>query len=150
MDDALGRKQTVMAAEPRPRPELFVSEEERLTRRIFELANQGQFSAALDHYLPKATFDLGGGNVTGRFDRNGVTSLMESAIKEYGRPRVRIEDLHAFGPKVYVETSSRFESENGRQVESHEIHVLEFLDGKVAAHRIFTNAVAPPRLDTPH
>ncbi|HEV2520242.1 MAG TPA: nuclear transport factor 2 family protein [Thermoplasmata archaeon] len=119
---------------------------EELTRRIFELANQGQFSAALAYYLPTARFDLGGGRMAGGLNREGMSALIDSAIKEYGRPRVRIEDLHVFGPKVFVETSSRFERDDARVVESREIHVLEFEDGKVAIHRIFTNAVAPDRL----
>jgi SnoaL-like protein len=120
---------------------------ERIVQLIVELANRGRYAEALEYYLPQARLDLGGGEFAGGYDgKSDIRDLIEIAIKEYGRPRVTIDDIHSFGPKVFVETTTRVERGNGHVSDSREIHVFEFVNDKVGSHRIFTNAIAPPRL----
>lgn len=121
---------------------------ERIVRRIFELANRGLYAEALEYYDPDTKLDLAGSSaMDGRYSgKSRIGDLIEVAIKEYGQPRVRIDELHVVGPKVYVETSTRLADAKDAAAESREIHVLEFQEGKVHRHRVFTSTVPPPRL----
>lgn len=147
--DTMGTMENAQAAETITRT--AADEMEHTVRLIFELANRGQFTEALAYYHPDTPLELAGsGALNGRYPGKAkIEELIEVAIKEYGQPRVHLEELHVVGPKVYVETSTRLEDANGPVTESREIHVLEFLGGKVRRHRVFTNAVPPPRL-RPH
>lgn len=113
-------------------------------RSIIELANRGQFEEALDYYAPEARIDLPSGVVRGsHLGREAIEEMLESAIKEYGRPRVRIVDLHEANDKVYAETLSVMTSPAGDGPESHDFHVFQFRDGKVVLHQVFTNTRVP-------
>ncbi|MCI4318898.1 MAG: nuclear transport factor 2 family protein [Thermoplasmata archaeon] len=123
---------------------------EETVRRIIELANRGLYPEALEYYLEEARLELGGGGLPGDYTGSeGIGELIEVAIKEYGRPRVRINELHAAGSKVYVETSTRLDRADEQVTESEELHVFEFEHGKVRRHRIFSNSTAPARLRPP-
>jgi hypothetical protein len=123
---------------------------EQTVRRIIELANRGLYAEALEYYLPEARLQLAGAGLPGDYTGNaGIGELIEVAIREYGRPRVRIDAIHAVGLKVYVETSTRLDRENQPATESEELHVFEFAFGKVLRHRIFSSSVPPPRLRSP-
>ena len=120
---------------------------EQVVRRIIELANRGLYAEVLEYYLPEARLELGGAGMPGDYAGSSkIRELIEVAIKEYGRPRVRIDELHVLGQKVYVETSTRLSQEGGPVTESEEIHIFEFEHGKVRRHRIFSNSTAPARL----
>jgi SnoaL-like protein len=123
---------------------------EQTVRRIVELANRGLYAEALEYYLPEARLELAGAGLPGDYTGNaGIGELIEVAIREYGRPRVRIDAIHAVGSKVYVETSTRLVRENQPDTESEELHVFEFSSGKVRRHRIFSNSTPPARLSSP-
>lgn len=119
---------------------------ERTVRLIFELANRGQYAQALSYYGPDTHLELAGGRaLEGRYnEKSKVEDLMELAIKEYGQPRVHLEELHVVGRKVYVETSAPLANGADASAQSQEIHVLEFLEGKVQRHRVLTGAMTPP------
>ena len=124
-----------------------MSPEEQTVRQIFELANRGLFGEVLRHYHPGAELDLGGGDVAGSPTGKGrIDDLIEVAIKEYGRPRVRIDELQTLGSRVYVETRVTIARSSGQPVNLNELHIFEFSDGKVESHRVFTNSVSPARL----
>ncbi|MCI4331786.1 MAG: hypothetical protein L3K19_08100 [Thermoplasmata archaeon] len=119
---------------------------ERAVRLIFEFSNRGMYGQALALYMPDAKLTVAGGERPGSYAVEGLESLIEVAIKEYGQPRVTIEELHVFGSKVYAETTSRTVHDDGRISETREVHILKFSGEKVGEHRVFTNAVAPLRL----
>jgi ketosteroid isomerase-like protein len=119
---------------------------EHVVRQIIELANRGMYAEALQHYQPEARLLLGGSQLAGGYEgRSGINDLIEVAIKEYGHPRVTIDALNVAGAKVYVETRTQLAGAPGHDSESHEVHIFEFSEGKVARHRIFTDAVPPSR-----
>ena len=109
------------------------------------------FSEVLEYYLPGAQITLPGGPMTGSYDGHSqISEMIETAVKEYGRPRVRIESIHEVDNTVFVETLSTMDGAVNSPIESHNFHVFDFEGDKVRRHRVFTDAAvaphpAPPR-----
>jgi ketosteroid isomerase-like protein len=144
LDDQAESRRPAVAGGP------IIGAYEYAVRRIIELANRGMYAEALQFYLPDAQLHLGGGELAGGYQgRTSINDLIEVAIKQYGQPRVTIDSLHVAGAKVYVETRTQPAGSTGHDAESHELHIFEFSEGKVARHRIFTDAVPPTRFTTP-
>jgi SnoaL-like protein len=109
-------------------------------RSIIEFANRGEYAKALDYYHPGAQLKLPNGKVAGTHTGHAaIAEMIELAIKIYGRPRVQIVELDVINGKVFAETVSVMTSEAGDGPESHDLHVFEFVEGKVVRHQVFAS-----------